>query len=305
MVYSRKKTIYMWKLLATAYPEDFRKISRYTCMHVEGPLMPVHQYLSLLKSDNLHWGVALTLFTPFASTPELVDIANVKNLVALDLTMSETASASNEETATALDNRIMRTWSEMAGDSSLAGETGRAFAHLRVLKIAHQTEVTTTALRYLRAFPSLRHVIICNCPNIIRAFKNNSSRSIEGWHLSNSASAGYHSPVSLPDQLYTEYEKSWEAHSDITDATSSPSLSRDCPILGFQIGREMRQLSRKTFTTLDLVRQHNPEQQEAQEPPPKRPRQAPSHPGKPPGRSSRSMKERKARDLNSVLNDLL
>lgn len=291
----------MWKLFAMVYPEQFRKISRYTCMHVEGPRMPVRQYLTLLQSDSLHWGVALTLFTPFANTPELVDVASVRNIVALELTTSGTASDSNEETATVLDDRIMRAWSEMAEMPSIAGEGGSAFAHLRVLKIAHQTEVTTTTLRCLRAFPSLQHVIICNCPNLIRAFRSNSSRSIEGWHLSSSMM--YHTPVSLPDQLYTEYEESFEAHIDGTDTT--PSLSRDCPILGFQIGREMRRLSKKTFTRLDLVRQHDPEPQEVQEPAAKKPRQASSHPGRAPGRSSRSMKERKARDLNSVLNDLL
>lgn len=263
--------------------------------------MPVRQYVNLLKSENLHWGVALTLFTPFATTSELVDVASVKNLVALELTMSETASASNEETATALDSRIIRTWSEMAEGFSLAGDTGGAFAHLRVLKIAHQTEVTTTALRYLRTFPSLQHVIICNCPKIVHAFKSN--RSIEGWHLSSSVSAGHHAPVSLPDQLYTEYKKSFELHSDGTDTASS--LTQESPILGFQIGREMRQLSRETFTTLDLVRQCNPEQQEAQEPATKRPRQTFNHPKSGPRRPSRGMKERKARDLNSVLNDLL
>lgn len=293
----------MWKLFATVYPEQFRKISRYICMHVEGPRMPVRQYLTLVKSDSLDWGVALALFTPFASTPELVDVASVRNLVALELSMSGTASASTEETTTALDDRIVRTWSEMAEKSSLAGEDGGAFAHLRVLKISHQTEVTTTTLRYLRAFPSLRHVIICNCPNLVRAFKNNNSHPIESWGLSNSTE--YHPPVSLPDQLYTEYEGSLEANIDGTGTTPSTSIGRDCPILGFQIGREMRRPSKKAFTKLDLVRQHDPEQQEVQEPTAKKPRQAASHPRRASGRSSRSIKERKARDLNSVLHDLL
>ena len=265
--------------------------------------MPLREYLTLLKSDSLHWGVALTLFTSFASIAELVEVASVKNLVALELNTSsglETVSHSTEGPMTTLNDRIMRTWSELAETPSSAGADGSAFAHLRVLKIVHQTQVSTSTLRYLRSFPSLRTLLVCDCPSIACAFEKSRFRAVEGWHPTGS---GEYQPVSHPDQLYGYYEQSFAAHIDSSD--EAPSMRQDTPILGFQVGREMRPLSKKRFNMIHLVRQDGPAQQEDREPATKRPRQIVKQSQLDPAKPSRSIKERKGLDLDTVLNDLL
>lgn len=264
--------------------------------------MPMCKYLDLLKSNSLHWGVALTLFMSFSSVPELVEVASVKNLVALELNTSsepETVFHSTEEPVTTLSDRIMRTWSELAETPLSVGTDDCAFAHLRVFKIAHQTQVSTTTLRYLRSFKSLQTLLICDCPNITRAFEKNRFRAIEGWHPTVS---GEHQPVSHPDQLYEYYEQSSAAQIDSSD---EPSFMRqDTPILGFQIGRELRRPSKKRFNMIHLVRQDDPAH-ESREPATKRPRQSSKPSTLAPAKPSRSMKKRKGLDLNTVLNDLL
>lgn len=274
----------MWKLLVTAYPSRYREISRYRLMKIEGPRMPMRDYLNQIKSDTLHWGVALTLFTSFASVPELVEIANVKNLVALELnTSSELETFSNETDLpmTALNDRIVRTWSDLAASG--------AFAHLRVVRISHQKQVSPVILRFLRSFPSLRLLVICDCPNVARLYKK-SSKAIEGWQ-----------PVDIPiddddsdaahDKLYGCYRASFTDNED----TKAP----DVPILSFQIGREMRRSTNTpSFDTIYLVRQDHPEQQGTSEPAAKR--------QKVPGKHSRAtMRKHKGRNLDSVLQEFL
>ena len=245
--------------------------------------MPMRDYLDQIKSDTLHWGVALTLFTSFASVPELVDIANVKNLVALELNTSselETFSSETDLPMTSLNDRIVRTWSELTASD--------AFAHLRILRISHQKQVSPAILRYLRSFPSLRLLVICGCPNVARLFRK-SSKAIEGWQPTNilvdDDSDAAH------DTVYGCYRASFTLDEDME--------ASDIPILSFQIGREMRR-STKTplFDTMYLVRQGRPEQQETSEPAAKR--------QKVPGKHSRgTMREHKGKNLDSVLQEFL
>lgn len=244
--------------------------------------MPMRDYLNQIKSDTLHWGVALTLFTSFASVPELVEIANVKNLVALELNTSselETFSSETDLPMTALNDRIVRTWSDLA--------VSGAFAHLRVVRISHQKQVSPVILRLLRSFPSLRLLVICDCPNIARLFKKG-SKAIEGWQpadiLVDDDSDTAH------DKLYGCYRASFTMDED----TKAP----DVPILSFQIGREMRRSTNTpSFDTIYLERQGHPEQ-ETPEPAAKR--------QKVPGKHSRAtMREHKGKNLNSVLQEFL
>lgn len=245
--------------------------------------MPIRDYLDQVKSDTLHWGVTLTLFTSFASVPELVEIANVKNLVALELnTSSELETFSNETDLpmTALNDRIVRTWSELA--------TSGAFAHLRVLRISHQKQVSPVILRFLRSFPSLRLLVICDCPNIGRLFKK-SSKAIEGWQPADIL-VGENDSNAAHDKLYGCYRASF--------ATDEDMKVPDVPILSFQVGREMRRSTNTpSFDTIYLVRQGHPEH-ETPEPAAKR--------QKVPGKHSRAtMREHKGRNLDSVLQEFL
>ena len=291
--YSRKRTVHMWKLYATVYPSQLRDISPYRCIRIEGPSMPMREYLDSMKSDTLSWGVALTLFTAFASMPELVDIASVKNLVALELNASsEIETLLNDKTTmpmAALNDRVVRTWSELA-------ESGTAFAHLQVLRLSYQEHVSKATLQYLKSFPSLRLLVVYNCPSLSSLFESDNQK-IAGWQPvvdhSTHLEAAYTS-----DEIYGYYNFIKESDE------KGPSMYRNTPILGFQIGREIRRpsKSRNTPDTVYLKRQNrHQEQEDTTDPPAKRPRQA-SGP-----RAARrgTMKARKAKDLDGVLGDLI
>lgn len=256
--------------------------------------MPMREYLDSMKSDALSWGVALTLFTAFASVPELVEIESVKNLVALELNASsEPETLVNDKTTmpmAGLNDRVVRTWSELA-------ESGAAFAHLQVLRLSYQEHVSRVTLQYLRSFPSLRLLVVYNCPSLSSLFNDN--QTIEGWqpvvdhstHLEAAYASG---------EIYGYYNFIRESEE------RNPSMDRNTPILGFQIGREIRRPSKSRNTPEVYLKRQKPqnrhqEQEDASEPPAKRPRQA-SGP-----RAARrgTMKARRAKDLDGVLGDLI
>ena len=290
--HSRKRTVHVWKLYATVYPSQLRDISPYRSIRIEGPLMPMREYLDSMKSDTLSWGVALTLFTSFASMPELVDIASVKNLVTLELNASsELETLFNDKTTmpmAALNDRVVRTWGELA-------ESGTAFAHLQVLRLSYQEHVSKATLQYLKSFPSLRLLAVYNCPSLSPLFENE-NQAIEGWQ-----------PVADPTHLEAAYtsDEIYGYYNFIKESDEKgSSMDRNTPILGFQIGREIRRpsKSRNIPDTVYLKRQsRHQEQGDASEPPAKRPRQA-SGP-----RAARrgTMKARQAKDLDGVLGDLI
>jgi hypothetical protein len=154
-------TMYMWKLLSTAYPTEFWKASAYWQERVT-PVMPIKDYLGLVNDDSVNWRVALTLATEFATIPELVQIANVKNVVALEISTQWPRLLSDEDNTqiTSLADRIIRTWSELS-------QTSRAFKHLKILKLYGQQHLTGLTFEYLDSFPSLSALVVGDCKGMI------------------------------------------------------------------------------------------------------------------------------------------
>ncbi|KAL4900515.1 hypothetical protein BDW74DRAFT_161546 [Aspergillus multicolor] len=223
----KKQTLHMWKLLATLYPSQLAETEQCRSMKIENPKLSMKDYLSLMKSDSLSWRVVLTLASSYARTPELVDISEIKNLCALDIATPAKLGALPEDTGlqiTALTDRIVRTWSELA-------QAVKAFSHLRVLILRHQTELSKVALNYLRFFPSLQSVVAFGCPGIESAL---SGGNVDGWTITKVKR-------SAPTTLHTHYK-------DICEAGGSASMPAESPILDFQIG-EMKK-SRGPFSAL-------------------------------------------------------
>ncbi|XHG05349.1 hypothetical protein AWENTII_008577 [Aspergillus wentii] len=289
---SRKQTVYMWKLFATAYPIDFRGINQYRSMKIEGPKMSMRDYLGLVKSDSLSWGVALTLANLFARVPELVDIASIKNLVALEIiTLSQIATIPEETDAAGatLSDRIVRTWSELA-------QTSAAFSHLRVLRLYNQEDLSKVALRYMDAFPSLRLIIAHDCPHFTSLVKHGPIE-LDGWEVSTiSQPKKSNEDPSEPDTLYECYKTSLM---DI-ETQDQPTL-RDTPILDFQVG-QINPTRRKKQSTVYLERKKNADS--TQEPATKKQKLA-STAAKKPKTKGPVMKDRKAKDLRCLLQDFL
>ncbi|KAL4990490.1 hypothetical protein BDW68DRAFT_36136 [Aspergillus falconensis] len=212
---SRRQTLHMWKLLATVYPAQLAEVEQYRSIKIEGPKLSMKEYLGLTKSDSLGWRVVLTLATSYARVPEIVGISEIKNLCALDVATPAKPDTLPEDTElqlTALTDRIVRAWSELAW-------TGNAFSHLRVLILRHQTGLSKNALHYLSSFPNLHSVVAFGCPGIESAF---SGGDVDGWAVAEIKR-------SAPATLYEYYKASRKA-------TGDDSMPAESPVLDFQIG---------------------------------------------------------------------
>ncbi|KAL1968921.1 hypothetical protein VTN77DRAFT_1282 [Rasamsonia byssochlamydoides] len=222
---SGKRTMYMWKVFCTAYPIEFSKVSKYCEMVIDPPQMPMRDYLSLVKDDACSWVVGLTVCTEYARTPELVEVANVENIVALEISTPSLAPLTDEDVEiAALSDRIIRAWSELA-------ETSGAFKHLRVLRLYGQQSLSGIIFQYFDSFPSLRVCIAANCSGITSQSAVELARTY-GWQ------------VETGRELWERYERpaghksgtgvSWDGGN--RNQTITPPAHKDTPLLDFKIG---------------------------------------------------------------------
>jgi hypothetical protein len=217
----------MWKLLSTAYPTEFWKASTYWREQVT-PMMPIRNYLGLVNDDSVNWGVALTLATQFATIPELVQIANVKNVFALEIsTRWRTHLLSHEDNTqiTSLTDRIIRTWSELA-------QTSQAFKHLRILKLYGQQYLTGLTFEYLDSFPSLSALVVADCKEMIsKPMKRLAAQY--GWKTEKRLR------LERPDETigFDESATAYQCYRRIVGRSEQKQASadQDIPILDFQI----------------------------------------------------------------------
>ncbi|KAE8375075.1 hypothetical protein BDV26DRAFT_268590 [Aspergillus bertholletiae] len=283
----------MWKLFAIAYPVEFWQISQYRSMKIEGPRLAMRDYLELVKSDSLKWRLVLSLATSFARVPELVEIASIRNMVALEVaTPSRVGTpADATEMPVALSDRIIRSWSELVWTSD-------AFSHLRVLKLCHQ-DLSAVVLRYLRAFPSLQVIVAYGCPGIHSLFTD--GLEIDGWE-------SRPGQEDKPPALYELYQTSI-ANTD----GESLALGQGVPILDFQIGQAIQKPKKVPTEAKTLYLYRTTAANLTEKPvlhiPTKRPREGVSASGEYyPRRSGPKravMRDRKAKDLGEVLGKFL
>lgn len=218
----------------------------------------------------MNWGTVLTVGTQLGTVSEFVDVGNiVGNLVALELhpgslsvqqqLQQQEGMLTPDKPVASLSDRIIRAWSELA-------RTSGAFAHLRVLRLCNQVDVSGLAvLRFLRLFPALRVVIIRGCPKVaaLLSEKGNSGTNLddelEGWrvgciselmdrgnhnrHHANEGGSQWNEDDTNVDaddddddgySLYDCYEASFSKVDANTEHTTT--ISRDTPILDYQIG---------------------------------------------------------------------
>ncbi|RJE24563.1 hypothetical protein PHISCL_03094 [Aspergillus sclerotialis] len=232
---SKKRTFYMWKLFATAYPLQFREHSRYRSMKIEGPKMPMRDYFGLVRSESLRWRLALTLAVEFATVPELVEITTLTNLIALEIISPPFTQGILNDTelpVTMLNDRIIRTWSELARAS-------KAFTHLQIMRLYHQKDLSTVALRYMKDFPSLRFIIVHNCQGITSKLSDNCTE-INGWEI-----------VAIPQLTKsTTLYGCYTTMKDLGEEGDQSVMDGDIPVLDFQIGhtihRENKRIEART-----------------------------------------------------------
>ena len=258
-------------------------------MKVESPKLTMKQYLDLVRSDNEpRWDVVLTVCGAYAQVPEMVEMAHVKNLAALEIDSLERNHelGPDPETPVArLNDRIVRTWSELMRGSG-------AFARLRVLRLQHQRELTGAALRYLRGFPALQTVVLYDCPGVVDSFGGRGGDRglvvVDGWVVS-----GMEWTKDWPPELWKTYMESI-----VEDEGSKTGLQS----LDFQVGQRQEKPRRmRTGEVVCLQRATDTEAAETVNPPKRSPETPASGSKK---RRRGVMKERKGPDLGGMLADL-
>lgn len=124
------------------------------------PKYPLSGYIKLVRDPNNSWATKLNLWTEFTRVPELVELAQVTNLVSLEVNTSisgiQSSSEPEDQEVVTLNDRIVRTWSELA-------ESSDAFQHLQTLKLYRQRNLTAQSFAYLSRFPVLEYCVLAMC----------------------------------------------------------------------------------------------------------------------------------------------
>lgn len=225
----------MWKIFCAAYPVEFRRLSQHCESWVGSPRHPLSGYINLVKSSGYSWATRLNIWTQFARVPELVELADVTNLVSLEVNTSMSGRDTPElqgQEVVSLNNRILRTWSELA-------ETSGAFKHLRVLRLYQQRDLTEQSFGYLSRLPSLEYCVLAMCDRMTQKSAIKTARS-QGWDV----------VEDFPDQVTYQFSPlaasknldggtNWR---DRPDGQVPASLPTDIPILDFSIGQIQEKL---------------------------------------------------------------
>jgi hypothetical protein len=299
----------MWKLFATVYPAELRNVAKYRSMKVKWPKMPLREYWSVVKSDSLSWRLVLTLTPSFGRVPELVEIANIKNLVALEIATPLQVMPmldSSEPQIAGLNDRIARTWSELA-------ETSGAFTHLHILRLYCQPDLTPVGIRYLSALPGLCFIIAHGCPNL-KPFLQGEGLDKDRWEVTAIPQFVVKESSQLegsePLTLYECYQKSFHASSE-GHAIEDGILDRGSPVLDFRIVPEGSQgLGKRGSSSSTIYFQRR---KASGSRPPEPPQKKLKITGQSPEKTSRPrfgsrkpvMRKQNPRDLRDVLGDFL
>lgn len=181
-----KRTLHMWKIMTTVYPA-FRK--EYPCYHMETVTckQPLRKnYFEILNSEDSVWRGVLSFPSNLAEVTDFVAIANVKNLVALQI--NSTYEAENPAwtgdrvitNADGIQDGVIRGWLEMA-------ESQGSFQHLRFLRMEGQNKLTPHVLPLLRKLPQLQHIVISKCDlftkkfKLVHGIKGQDVIDVDGW----------------------------------------------------------------------------------------------------------------------------
>jgi hypothetical protein len=156
----------------SAFPDSFKSPFRRYFFDIKEPVLPLNDYFRGLDSESIDWLTCLRITPTRIDRSDLARIAHLRNIVVLDLS----DDISIESIGTQIDERIFKTWAEMA-------KNGQAFEHARVILMRGQADVSTWIFKYLDSFPSLCFVIFSDCRLVHqknRAFWTDEAASF-GW----------------------------------------------------------------------------------------------------------------------------
>ncbi|CRG85311.1 hypothetical protein PISL3812_02410 [Talaromyces islandicus] len=234
---SGKRTLHLWKIFCTCYPNEFRQVSPFCRMTVDKPSFLMRDYLNLVKSANCDWATQLVIWTEHAFTPELVEIADVINLVSLEVNTGTTVAYQHDninQAISTVDDRILRTWAELI-------ESSGAFRHLRILKLNEQRHLTETAFLYLSKFPALEYCIVAMCDALTSKAAITTAEA-HGWQICQDKPTGAIYDFS---ERRVDFPTRWR--NEVPASLVPPSLPKDIPVLEYIVGQRRERLAASSF----------------------------------------------------------
>ncbi|KAJ5172106.1 hypothetical protein N7492_004699 [Penicillium capsulatum] len=156
----KKRTLWLWKIFAISYPQFCHEAPTYTLMACR-PKQPLNQYLELMNNKDCAWGAVLIVDPGITDVSGLVAIANIKNLMGLEISAHNRGRLYAEYQDAHqgnLEESVARSWMDMVPNGCLQ--------HLRILRLAHQHRITPNILWMLRKLPALELIVMYDCPNI-------------------------------------------------------------------------------------------------------------------------------------------
>lgn len=169
--FSHSESFHAWRTLAATYPDHFNRGKHRYLIDVKQPRLPLEDYYTGITSTDVKWLTCLRIAPREIPVADVIRIANIRNLAVLDLSDGN----ATEVSAMALDERVFKTWSELAGKG--------AFKHLRVLMLGWQEEISKWIFKYLDTFSSLCYILVTDSLKIHQ--RNRSAWEIEaakyGW----------------------------------------------------------------------------------------------------------------------------
>lgn len=201
---SKKRTLWLWKIFTTIYPW-FRDNGPTYNLTAYRPKNPLAQYFELMNEDDCAWGATLVVAPSLTDAHNLVSIANIKNLVGLEISTYQRNRGyigDPDEHKGDLEDKVVRSWMEMALQDG-------CLQHLRILRFAHQHRITPNILWMLGKLPALELIVIHDCPMIVQDGRESRSRGLKHRHNGRATSgARIHGwKGHFQDQVPVEYYK--------------------------------------------------------------------------------------------------
>jgi hypothetical protein len=295
----------MWKIMHEAYPEHFRSISSHFQFTINAPQEPLKPYIEMMKSDCAYWKAVLAISAMHATTADLVAVANLKNLVALDIFSSAKKRPrvelddNAEGKGIGLTDRIVHSWLDVA-------ETAGSLQQLRILRLSHQLEITANALDMLEKLPKLQFLIIVGASKfsipILKSILENKGKKdavrVRGWVARKSNQTDtlydYNGPALECVKIYNHLMKADVSPDNNPQGQGCPVLGSDSPIMELNICPISHHDSDYFRSTIHLTRL--PKQETKRGPP---------QPDILKKQGKRLMKDRPGRDIGDVLGDFL
>ncbi|KAJ5611736.1 hypothetical protein N7528_008841 [Penicillium herquei] len=239
---SDKQTLFMWKVMAANY-EEFRKQTPSYIFTANNIALPITQYFDLLDTKECNWRAMLSVSSDLADNPELVALAQMTNLVALEINQHmnprpiRQAQVQSAEHAPrdGISDSVVLSWLETA-------ESQNTLQHLRVLRLSSQKLVNWRTFTHLSRLPELQIIVLHDCEIITKSLARDKGGPVYhgDWYCMTlkKAMTLNQEACKMWAPLLEIYKGSFDAdffHNMGLRVATPSSLDRDLPMMEFQL----------------------------------------------------------------------